>query len=61
MSSRSNLSRSARGKEVPRAYHAVTRGFIINEVVMRADPAGRTMGEFIREEIAIPLGIVGQV
>mmetsp|Transcript_13707 Transcript_13707/g.22668 ORF Transcript_13707/g.22668 Transcript_13707/m.22668 type:complete len:507 (-) Transcript_13707:301-1821(-) len=60
-SNRSKLPRTARGKDVPRAYHAVTRGFIINEVVMRADPSGRTMGEFIREEIAIPLDIVGQL
>lgn len=39
----------------------MTRDFIVNEVVMRADPGGRSMGEFIRDEIAAPLGITGQV
>lgn len=60
-SGRSSLPRSARGKDIPRAYHAVTRDFIVNEVVMRADPGGRSMGEFIRDEIAAPLGITGQL
>lgn len=34
-------------------YHAITRGAIINEVVRRADPKGRTMDEIIREDIGI--------
>lgn len=38
-------------------YHAFSRGFILNEIVMRADPKGRTIGEFIREELARPLGL----
>ena len=41
-----------RGK---REYHAITRGWILNEVFRRADPAGRTMGEFYDEEIRRPL------
>ncbi len=40
-----------------RMYHAVTRGWIVNEIVRRADPQGRTIGEFLQQEIAIPLGI----
>lgn len=40
-----------------RHYHFVTRGFIINEIVMRVDPLQRTVGEFIRDEIVSPLGI----
>merc|ERR1711977_68115 len=40
-----------------REYHAVTRGWIANEIVRRADPQGRTIGEFLRDEVAIPLGI----
>jgi CubicO group peptidase (beta-lactamase class C family) len=38
-----------------REYHAITRGWILNEVFRRVDPAGRTMGEFYDEEIRRPL------
>ncbi|NNC54809.1 MAG: beta-lactamase family protein [Pseudomonadales bacterium] len=38
-----------------REYHALTRGWIVNEVFRRADPSGRTIGEFLREEISKPL------
>ncbi len=38
-----------------REYHALTRGWIANEVFRRADPGGRTLGEFVREEISRPL------
>jgi CubicO group peptidase (beta-lactamase class C family) len=38
-----------------REYHAVTRGWIVNEVFRRVDPAGRTIGEFLQEDISIPL------
>jgi CubicO group peptidase (beta-lactamase class C family) len=38
-----------------REYHAITRGWIVNEVFRRVDPAGRTIGEFLREDISIPL------
>ena len=41
-----------RGK---REYHAITRGWILNEVFRRVDPAGRTIGEFYDEEIRRPL------
>jgi CubicO group peptidase (beta-lactamase class C family) len=41
---------------VKREYHALTRGWIANEVFRRVDPAGRTIGEFMREEISEPLG-----
>jgi len=44
-----------------RQYHAVTRGYIVNEIVRRADPAGRTVGQFLREEIAAPLQIEDQL
>lgn len=40
-----------------REYHAVTRGWIINEVFRRIEPAGRTIGEYLRENISIPLGV----
>ena len=29
-----------------REYHALTRGWIVNELFRRVDPAGRTIGEF---------------
>jgi CubicO group peptidase (beta-lactamase class C family) len=40
-----------------REYHSITRGWIANEVFRRAEPAGRTMGQFLREEISAPLGV----
>ena len=41
----------------PREYHAVTRGWIVNEIFRRIEPGQRTMGEFLREQISEPLGI----
>jgi CubicO group peptidase (beta-lactamase class C family) len=38
-----------------REYHAITRGWIVNELFRRVDPAGRTIGEFLREDISGPL------
>ena len=38
-----------------REYHAMTRGFIANEVFRRIEPQGRTMGEYLRQEISGPL------
>ena len=34
-------------------YHALTRGLIINEIVRRIDPKGRTIGEIISEDFNI--------
>lgn len=36
------------------AYHAITQGFLIGEVVRRA--TGRTIGQYFAEEVAGPLG-----
>ncbi len=44
-----------RGNGSTREYHAVTRGWIVNEVFRRVDPGGRTIGEFLSEEISSPL------
>ena len=38
-----------------REYHALTRGWIVNELFRRVDPSGRTIGEFLREEVSGPL------
>ncbi len=39
-----------------REYHAVTRGWIVNELFRRVDPKGRTIGEFISEDVNGLLG-----
>ena len=43
------------GNRGNREYHAITRGWIVNELFRRVDPAGRTVGEFLEEEIRRPL------
>lgn len=37
-------------------YHGLTLGWYQNELMRRIDPQGRTLGDFVREEIAAPLG-----
>jgi len=39
-----------------REYHAISRGWIANELVRRVDPHERTIGEILRKEICEPLG-----
>lgn len=46
-----------KGEGNRREYHAVTRGWIVNELFRRVDPAGRTIGEFLREDIGQPLAV----
>ena len=41
------------GTETRRAYHALSRGWILNEVVRRVDPQQRTIGEIIENDIGI--------
>lgn len=36
-------------------YLSMTFGWLVGEIVRRTDPAGRDIGTFIREEIAMPL------
>ena len=38
-------------------YLSMTFGWIVGELVRRTDPKGRSLGRFVREEIAQPLGI----
>jgi len=40
-----------------REYHAWSRGWVVNEIVRRADQQGRTIGQFLRDEVARPLGV----
>eukprot|EP00928_Gymnodinium_smaydae_P085129 TRINITY_DN6845_c0_g2_i1.p1 TRINITY_DN6845_c0_g2~~TRINITY_DN6845_c0_g2_i1.p1 ORF type:complete len:565 (+),score=58.41 TRINITY_DN6845_c0_g2_i1:170-1696(+) len=42
--------------KTPRIYHAECRGFILNQILIRADPHGRTVGQILAEEVAGPLG-----
>lgn len=44
------------GTNNQREYHAVTRGWIANEVFRRVEPKGRTMGQYLRQEVSEPLG-----
>jgi len=46
---------SFRASGSKREYHGLTRGWIVNEVFRRVDPEGRTIGEFLRQEISGPL------
>ncbi len=38
-------------------YHAITLGWFEGELIRRADPPGRSLGQFFAEEIAKPLGL----
>lgn len=38
-------------------YHALTYGWLAGELVRRVDPTHRSLGAFVREEIAAPLGV----
>ncbi len=38
-------------------YHALTYGWLAGELVRRVDPQHRSLGTFVRQEIAEPLGI----
>lgn len=40
-------------------YHALTFGFLVGEVVRRV--SGKSLGTFLRDEIAIPLGIADEM
>ena len=33
-----------------REYHTITRGIVLNEIVRRVDPKGRTIGEIVKED-----------
>ena len=42
------------GRETSRAYHVISRGLILNEIIRRVDPENRTIGEIIRQVKVIP-------
>jgi CubicO group peptidase (beta-lactamase class C family) len=37
-------------------YHALTYGWLAGELVRRVDPAGRSLGQFVSDEIVTPVG-----
>jgi CubicO group peptidase (beta-lactamase class C family) len=39
------------------AYHSMTFGWLLGEVVRRTDPLGRSFAQFVHEEICGPLGM----
>jgi len=53
----SRLAASAprRGPSDPHGYHAITFGWLAGEILRRVD--GRSIGEFVADEIAGPLGV----
>ncbi len=40
---------------VPRIYHAVSRGYVLSQILIRVDPAGRTIGQWMAEELCSEL------
>jgi len=44
-----------------KSYHSLSRGFIENEIFRRVDPKKRTIGQFFREEVAIPLHLTASL
>ena len=43
--------------KTPRIYHGSSRGLVLSQILLRADPQHRTVGEWLMQEIALPLGI----
>ncbi|KAF9324971.1 hypothetical protein BGZ91_002643 [Linnemannia elongata] len=39
--------------ENKRAYHVISRGWYLNEIVKRADPLGRTIGQIAQQELMV--------
>jgi len=40
-----------------RAYHMYSRGLILNQICIRVDPKGRTLGQFLKEELFVKIGM----
>jgi len=40
-----------------RVYHAITRGLILNQICVRVDPQGRTIGQILKEEVFEKIGL----
>lgn len=44
-----------------RDYHFFTRGLILNEIFRRLDTQGRTIGQYLRDEISMKLGVAAHI
>lgn len=44
-----------------RAYHMYSRGIILNQICIRVDPKGRTIGQFLKEELLAKIGMVDDI
>ena len=40
-----------------RHYHACTRGWLLSGIIRRVDKRGRTLGQFMRDEVCAPFGL----
>ena len=43
--------------KTPRIYHGSSRGLVLSQILLRADPQHRTVGEWLLQEIAMPLSL----
>ena len=41
------------GSDTKRHYHALARGWILNEIIRRVDPGRRTLGEILQEDVPV--------
>ena len=55
------IARFPQREDTNREYHAISRGWVANEIFRRIDPAGRTIGDFLREEVSTPLEVEAYV
>lgn len=39
-------------------YHALTYGWLVDQIIRRVDRKGRGIGQFFQEEVAIPYGLL---
>jgi len=44
-----------------RGYHIYTRGLILNQICIRVDPQGRTIGQFLKEELLAKIGLADDI
>ena len=49
------IARQKCQRQEKREYHALTRGWIANEIFRRVHPEGKTIGEYLEAEISKPL------
>ena len=45
-----------RGGVPQRIYHAISRGYVLSQILLRVDPLRRTVGEWFSQELCGPLG-----